>query len=71
MAKIHKTFSKGIKRQNRKITKSSFYPVINLLFLYHKVVITSGEQERDSAIHIHISVLPHNLLSSRLAYNIE
>ena len=71
MAKIHKTFSKGIKRQNQKITNSSFYPVTNLLFLYHKVVITSGELERNSAIHIHISVLPQNLLSSKLAYNIE
>ena len=34
-------------------------------------VITSGEQQKDSAIHIHVSILPQTLLPSRLPCNIE
>ena len=35
------------------------------------VVIVSGEQQRDSAIHIHISNLPHTPFPSRLSYKID
>ena len=35
------------------------------------VVIVSGIQQRDSAIHIHIFILPQTPLSSRVPYNIE
>jgi len=34
-------------------------------------VIFSGEQWRDSALHIHISILPQTPLPSRLAHNIQ
>ena len=34
-------------------------------------VIISGAQQRDSAIHIHISILPQIPLPSRLPHNIE
>ena len=34
-------------------------------------VIISGEQQRDSSIHIHVSILPQTHLPSRLAHNIE
>ena len=36
----------------------------------NNVVIVSGEQRRDSAIHTHASILPQNL-PSRLPYNTE
>ena len=35
------------------------------------VVIVSGEQGRDSAIDIHVSILPQTLLLSRLAHNVK
>ena len=34
-------------------------------------MVVSGEQRRDSVIHIHTSILPQTLLPSRLACNIE
>ena len=37
----------------------------------NNVVIVSGEQQRDSAIHIHISILPKTHLPSRLPHNVE
>ena len=37
----------------------------------NKVVVTSGGQQRDSARHIRVSILPQTLLPSRLPYNIE
>ena len=37
----------------------------------NNVVIVSGEQRRDSAIHIHVSVLPQTPLPSRLPHNTE
>ena len=37
----------------------------------NNVVIASGEQWRDSAIHMHVSVLPANSLPSRLPHNIK
>ena len=40
------------------------YPVNN-------IVIISGEQWRESAIHICVSILPQNSLPSRLAHNIN
>ena len=36
----------------------------------NNVVIISGGQQRDSAIHIHLSILPPILLPSRLLHNI-
>ena len=35
------------------------------------VVIVSGEQRRDSAIHIPVSILPHTPLPSRLPHKTE
>ena len=35
------------------------------------VVIVSGGQQRDSAIHSHVSILPQTPLPSRLPHNIE
>ena len=37
----------------------------------NNVVIVSGEQRRDSAMHIRVSILPQTSLPSRLPYNIE
>ena len=34
-------------------------------------MINSGEQQRDSVIHIHVSILPQTPLLSRLPHNIE
>jgi len=34
-------------------------------------VIASDDQLRDSAIHIHVSIFPQTLFSSRLPHNIE
>ena len=41
------------------------------VMLINNVVIASGEQRRDSAIHIHVSILPQTLLPSRLPHNYE
>ena len=48
----------------------------NLLFCtgvqpINNAVIVSDEQQRDSIIHMHVSILPQTPLPSRLAYNIE
>ena len=40
------------------------YPINN-------VVIVSDEQKRDSAIHIHVSILPQPPFLARLPHNIE
>ena len=32
-------------------------------------MVVAGEQQRDSDIHIHVSILPHALLSSKLAHS--
>ena len=37
----------------------------------NNVVIVSGGQQRDSVIHIHVSILPQTPLVSRLPHNIE
>ena len=39
--------------------------------LINNVVIVSGEQGRDSAIHTHVSILPQTLLPPRLPHNTE
>ena len=49
----------------------SFYFVLGYSQLTNNVVIISGEQQRDSAIHIHVSTLPQTPLLSRLPHNIE
>ena len=41
------------------------------VYLINNVVIISGEQQRKSAIHIHISILPQTPLPSRLPHIIE
>ena len=35
------------------------------------MLIVSGGQQRDSAIHIHVSILPQTPVPSRLPHNIE
>ena len=37
----------------------------------NNVVIVTGEQPRDSAIHIYVSILPQSPLLSRLSHGIE
>ena len=37
----------------------------------NNVVIVSSRQQRDSAIHIHVSILPQTPFPSRLPHNIE
>ena len=39
--------------------------------LTNNVVTVSGEQQRDSAIHIHISILPQTPLPFRMPHNLE
>ena len=39
--------------------------------IFNNVVTDSGEQQRCSAIHIHISILPQTPLPSRILHNIE
>ena len=50
------------------MTRKTFYigvqPISN-------VVVVLGEQQRDSATHINVSILPQTPLSSRLAHKIE
>ena len=41
------------------------------VYLINIVVIVSVEQIRDSAIHIHVFILPQTPLPSRLPHNIE
>ena len=54
-----------------------FFPqTLNFLFCIrvytvNNVVVVSGEQRRDSAIHIHVSILPQVPFSFRLPHNIE
>ena len=42
-----------------------------LTMVINSVVIVSGGQQRDSAIHLHASILPRSLLPSRLPCTIE
>ena len=48
-----------------------FYFVLVYGQLINNVVIVSGEQRRDSAIHIHVSILSSTPLPSRLPHNTE
>ena len=41
------------------------------VMVINNIVIASSEQQRDSAIYIHVSILPQTLLSSRLPHNIK
>ena len=45
------------------------YNIVN--WLIYSIVIVSVEQQRDSAIHIHVSILPQTPLPSRLPHGIE
>ena len=54
----------------------SFYFFFNFLFfigveLINDVVIIPGGQQRDSAIHIHVFILPQTPIPSSLLHNIE
>ena len=53
------------------LLKNFFYFVLEHGQLTNNVVIISGEQQRDSTIHIHVSILPETPLPSRLPHNIE
>ena len=37
----------------------------------NNILIASGERQRDSALHIYVSILPQTPLPSMLPYNIE
>ena len=49
----------------------TFYFALGYRQLTNNVVIVSGEQWKDSAIHIHVSILPQTPLPSRLPHNME
>ena len=54
----------------------SFFFLLHILFYIwvqqvNNVVIVSGTQQSDSAIHIHVSILPQAPLPSRLPHDIE
>ena len=46
-------------------------PLGNPSQLMNNVLIVSGEQQRDSAIYIHVPILPQTPLPSRLPHNVE
>ena len=58
-----------------------FYLILLFLFLnflfciwvypINNVVIVSDEQQKDSALHVHVSILPQTPLPSKLPQNIE
>ena len=53
-----------------------FFQTVNFSFCIgvepiNNVVEVSPEKQRDSAVHIHVSILPQTPLPSRLAHNIE
>ena len=53
-----------------------FFLILSFLFYIevypiNNVMIVSGEQWRDSAMHIYVSILPQTLLPYRLLYNSE
>ena len=57
-------------------TWMSFFFLLNFIFCIgvepiNNFVTVSGEQWRDSAIHMHVSILPQTVLPSRLPHNIE
>ena len=57
-------------------TKVNNFSLFNFLFCIgvepvNNTVIVSGEQGRDSAVHIHVSILPQTPLLSRLPHNTE
>ena len=49
----------------------SFYFVFGYSWLINNAVIVTGEQPKDSVIHMHVSVLPQTPVPSRLPHNIE
>ena len=49
----------------------TFYFDLEYSWLANYFVIISDEQQRDSAICIHVSILPQALLPSRLPHNIK
>ena len=63
------------------ISFQSFFLTYSLFFKFflfcivvqpiNSVVIVSGEQWKDSALHIHVSILPQTHLPFRLPHNIE
>ena len=64
--------------QKHKQWKKIFFNLLKkkLFILYgvwpvNNIVIVSGEQWRDSDMHIHISILPQTLLPSKLPHSIE
>ena len=49
----------------------TFYSILGYSQLTNNAVMVSGEQQRDSAIHIHVSILRQMTLPSRLPHNFE
>ena len=50
-----------------KVTLKKLY----ILYSINNIVVVSGGQPKDSAAHIHASILPQHSLPSRLSHNIE
>ena len=62
--------------QNNSFLMLFFFWFTKLFIFYwimarNNVMIALSEQQRDSSIHVHVSILPHNHLPSRLPHSIE
>ena len=78
MAKLGFLGVEGIKQSSLMLLGGTKFIFIFLNFLFcvgvwpvNNVVMVSDEPQRDSAIHIHVSILPGSPLPSRLPQNIE
>ena len=67
------TFHFNIHHSLRKLfkKKKTFYLFCTVVQPINNVVLVSGEQQRDSAIHTHVSILLQTPLPSRLPQNSE
>ena len=70
-AALNMTFTLGNLLNSSNIWLVCFYFLLAYSQPVEKMVIVSGEQQRDSAIHSHVSILPQTLLPPRLPENTE
>ena len=70
-AALNMTFTLGNLLNSSNIWLVCFYFLLAYSQPVEKMVIVSGEQQRDSAIHSHVSILPQTLLPPRLPDNTE
>ena len=65
------TVTKRLSQCRSSFFKHCIYFVLGYSWLTNNVVTVSGEQQGDSAINIHVSILPQTPLPSRLPHSIE